>query len=185
MDGDGADDTVTVYVDDEIWWVNITLAYGYGSSARIQDEYPFMPEALMVVDLGPPERVALARINSGASTMFVGFFAFLDCQAVHTTIDDEDGSRWWTRIAVFGSASHVDGVTCHPGGITTTSARPVDWGPEGSIPWEYYTHEYEYLPNLGHFRLIASSTTALVWPDDQDIIYSAGQFNCGDHHGPG
>lgn len=183
MDGDGADDTVTVYVDDDIWWVNITLAHGYGSSTRIQD--PLMPKALMVVDLGPPERVALARINSGASTIIVGFFAFLDCQAVHTTIDDEGGSRWWTRIAVYGSASHLDGVTCHPGGITTTSARPLDGYTEEPIPWEFYTNEYEFLPNLAHFRLIASSTTALVWPDDQDIIYSAGHFNCGDRRGPG
>ena len=54
LDGNGIDDTVTVYFDtvDETQWVHMALDYGYAASVLIEDAQVYYPEAILTVNLG-------------------------------------------------------------------------------------------------------------------------------------
>ena len=182
VDGDGADDTVTVFLDQSgRRWVHMELDYGYAAAIPLETG-SIAGEAVGTVRFGGSDAVALVKVSEGASTEQFGVFAFLGCDVVYTTYEVL-GIRgeplvvptWFTAGA---SVAHASGLACTPMGVVQTYSQfngGTDWE---NGPWDITDEEFTYDPAKGHFDLTSTSTTQLTWANDQAAIEAVYHFDC-------
>lgn len=164
FDGDGALDQFIMYEALGTWWVQIRLSYGYAAELEV-----FGPaEAYGATTFDAPEEVAYGRVTSGASTEFIGFFHFAECDIHQPSIDGVGVAEF----ARGGGVTHLDGIDCVEDGIITHSSTTTD-----GTTWEYTERRYLWVPGLGEFQTVASSIQMLTSPEDDELIFQA-SFNC-------
>lgn len=162
FDGDGSLDQFIMYEALGTFWVQIRLSYGYAAELEV-----FGPtEAIGATTLGAPEEIAYGRVTSGASTEFIGFFYFAACDIQQPTIDGVGVAEF----ARGGGVTHFDAIECLPDGVATHSSTTTDL--TGSN-WEYTERRYRWVPEMGDFETVSSSTQMLTSPADDDIIFQA------------
>lgn len=169
VDGDGADDTVTVYREVGSWWLNVQLDYGWSTEIPVTG---MVARAVDVANFGVGEEVIIAQIDSGASAEIFGLFAFQGCDIIQL-IDGNTGFD--TAFPVGGTVTHLDGFSCNPDGITVRSAA-VD--PGDPALWEYTETTYVYVPGLGEMQPMASSIQLLTSPADDGVIFGTATYGC-------
>ena len=169
VDGDGADDLVTMYREAGAWWLNVALDYGWATEIPLTG---MVARVVSVANMGVGEEVIVAQIDAGASAEIIGFFGFQGCGIVHLT----DGNTGFeTAFPVGGTVTHLDGITCTADGIKITSALNDIADPN---LWEYTETDYFYVPGLGEFQPQLSSIQLLTSPGDDATIFGAADFNC-------
>lgn len=160
FDGDGALDRFIMYEALGTWWVQIRLSHGYAAELEV-----FGPaEAYGATTFDAPEEVAYGRVTSGASTEFIGFFHFAECDIHQATVDG-------VGVAEFGrggGVTHLDGITCLTDGITTRSATTSD-----GTNWEYTERRYQWVPGLGDFQTVSSSVEMVSNPSGDHPMFQA------------
>ena len=162
FDGDGSLDQFIMYEALGTFWVQIRLSYGYAAELEV-----FGPtEAIGATTLGAPEELAYGRVTSGASTEFIGYFYFAECDIQQPTIDGVGVAEF----ARGGGVTHFDAIECLPDGIATHSSTTTDL--TGSN-WEYTERRYLWVPEMGDLQTVSSSTQMLTSPADDDIIFQA------------
>ena len=168
FDGDGNVDQLIGYRDGGgDWWVQMVFSYGFATQTAV-----FGPvTALGAQDFGGGgQDVGFAFVDSGASTLLVGFFFAPGCDIFEATIA---GSGSVARFPIGGGVTHLDGMFCTFDGFTTTSATTGD-----GINWEYATTDYFWVPGLLEFEPLASSVALLASPANDDTIFSSAEFDC-------
>jgi len=164
FDGDGAIDRLIMYEALGASWVQIRLSYGFAAELEV-----FGPaEAYGATGFDAPEDVGYGRVTSGASTEFVGFFYFAECNIHQATVDG-------VGVAEFGrggGVTHLDGITCVTDGIVTRSATTSD-----GTNWEYTERRYRWVPGLGDFETVSSSVEMVTDPPGDHPMFQA-SFDC-------
>lgn len=165
FDGDGALDQFIMYEALGTSWAQIRLSYGFAAELEV-----FGPaEAYGATTFDAPEEVAYGRVTSGASTEFIGFFYFAECDIHQPSIDGVGVAEF----ARGGGVTHLDGIDCVADGIVTHSSSTADFG----ATWEYTERRYLWAPESGEFQTVSSSTQMLTSPEDDETIFQA-SFNC-------
>jgi hypothetical protein len=164
FDGDGALDRLIMYEALGTSWVQIRLSYGFAAELEV-----FGPaEAYGATGFDAPEDVGYGRVTSGASTEFVGFVYFAECDIHQATVDG-------VGVAEFGrggGVTHLDGITCVTDGIVTRSATTSD-----GTTWEYTERRYRWVPGVGDFETVSSSVEMVTDPPGDHPIFQA-SFDC-------
>ena len=164
FDGDGVLDRLIMYEALGTSWVQIRLSYGFAAELEV-----FGPaEAYGATGFDAPEDVGYGRVTSGASTEFIGFFYFAECDIHQATVDG-------VGVAEFGrggGVTHLDGITCVTDGLVTHSSTTSD-----GTTWEHTERRYRWVPGLGDFETVSSSVQMLTSPEDDDTIFQA-SFDC-------
>jgi len=164
FDADGAIDRLIMYEALGTSWVQVRLSYGFAAELEV-----FGPaEAYGATSFDAPEEVGYGRVTSGASTEFIGFFFWADCDIHQATVDG-------VGVAEFGrggGVTHLDGIDCVADGIVTHSSTTTD-----GTHWEYTERRYRWVPGLGDFQTVTSSIQMLTSPADDATIFQA-SFNC-------
>jgi hypothetical protein len=164
FDGDGAIDRLIMYEALGTSWVQIRLSYGFAAEIEV-----FGPaEAYGATGFDAPEDVGYGRVTSGASTEFVGFVYFAECDIEQATVDG-------VGVAEFGrggGVTHLDRITCVEDGIITRSATTGD-----GTTWEYTERRYRWVPGLGDFETVSSSVEMVTDPPGDHPMFQA-SFDC-------
>lgn len=177
LDGNGVDDTITVYVDatDDTPWVHMALDYGYAASVLIEDAQLYYPKAITTVKFDSSNAVALVHVGGGATNEMFGVFALVGCDAVQTT--SPDGGFFGFNVGA--SMRYAFGATCTADGIVFRESWLVeehdDW--EDGL-WDIIDLEFAYASDRGHFDLVSSTTTQLTWSEIQEQDVSLCHFDC-------
>ena len=164
FDGDGVTDRLIMYEALGTSWVQIRLSYGFAAELEV-----FGPaEAYGATSFDAPEELGYGRVTSGASTEFIGFFFWADCDIHQPTVDG-------VGVAEFGrggGVTHLDGITCVDDGIITRSATTTD-----GTNWEYSERRWLWVPGLGDFQTVSSSVEMVNDPPPGHPIFQA-SFDC-------
>lgn len=177
LDGNGVDDTITVYVDtsDYTSWVHMELDYGYATSVLIDVDW-FRPEAVSIVRFAGSNALALVKVSEGATNSIHGVFALVGCDAVYTTSGTQGRFTWFN---VGASTQYAFGLTCTPEGVARRESRFVGSGDDfDNEPWDITDEEYRYVPERGHFDLVSSRTIQMSWSEIQEQDVSLCHFDC-------
>lgn len=165
FDGDGALDRLVAFQDGGgAWWVAIRLSYGYAQGTAVSG--PAEARSIFSFDGFP---VGFARVESGASTEFIGAVYWLGCSLYEATVD----SGAVARFPLGGSVTHIDGMRCSGDRLTTTGYETAD-----GVNFEYRETDYLWVPGLGEFQVFLSSIQMLHSPADDAVIFAAGDYTC-------
>lgn len=163
----GASDRLIAYQSEGgDWFVQVALNYGY--AAELAVEGPARAYGAREFG-GVPEQVGFAAVFSGASTEFVGFYHLDGCELRLAGLDGGGEAIF----GVGGSVTHLDGIRCSADGLEIRSATSAD-----GTSWEYTSATLNWVPGLGEFQTVASSSAILTSPADDDTIFAAGAFDC-------
>lgn len=166
-DGDGEDDRLVAYRQDDTAVLRVELATGGTIEAEImEDPGPLPVEPIGGHDLdGDGADELFATVGAGAYTFLVGSWVLDGCELVRVTLDGLPAA-----FPVGASASNVVGLRCpDAGGLESVSASYVD----------EQTFEGGFQPyDLEGAELVAGPFAPAVFHGDE--IFDVARFACGD-----
>lgn len=145
VDGDGRQDTITVYNIDGVGYLHFALGYGWSVQSRLARATPGGVER--VVDMGGP--VVLLRLDESSDGSAYGLYALHGCEIV--AVPEPDGSVP-TLFRGFRD-SDAGWFSCSPDGVTQVLAFIEG----GEVHAQF--HEYLYDPAAASVTEVSATET--------------------------